>query len=478
MDEQQVGNFCACFLFILQQRFNEIIEMTLSSINPFTHEKIRDFEEFSDEKSAEILLRSLEAFDRWKRTTFEYRSSLMLKTAIFLRTNISEYASSITNEMGKPIRESLAEVEKCAWVCEYYAENAEAFLADEPAVTDADSSYVRYEPLGPILGIMPWNFPFWQVFRFAVPTLMAGNTVLLKHASNVQLCARNIENIFSGAGFPPFVFGNLVIGSARVDNLLRNEAIRAVSLTGSEAAGQKVAETAGRMLKKTVLELGGSNAFIVLDDADIKAAAETGIKARFQNAGQSCIAAKRFIITEKIYSEFLDLFLKKMSTLKSGDPSLEETDIGPLATVQQAERVEAQVKKSVEAGAKLIRGGGHQKAFFEPTLVTGVVPGMPLFDEEIFGPVAAVTIAKDTEAAVSLANHSGFGLGVSLFTRDLDRAQNLIGEFQDGAVFINSMVKSDPRLPFGGTRNSGYGRELARQGIREFVNVKTVYLKK
>lgn len=452
--------------------------MTLKSIDPYTGRTIAEFEEFTDQKVDEIMIHSSEAFQEWKRTSFEYRRSLILKAADELRTNTAEYAATITSEMGKPIKESRAEVEKCAWACDYYAENAEKFLNTEPVATDAEKSYVRYEPLGSILGIMPWNFPFWQVFRFAVPTIMAGNTVLLKHASSVQLCASQIEKLFARAGFPESIFSNLVIGSAKVERVIKNEEVKAVSITGSESAGRKVAEIAGSVIKKSLLELGGSNAFIVLDDANIGKAVETGIKARFQNGGQSCIAAKRFIITEKVSTAFTDLFLEKMRTLRTGNPAGEDTDLGPLASIEQAEKVEEQVSLSVRAGAKLIAGGKRDKAFFYPALVTGVVPGMPLFDEEVFGPVAPVTVAKDTAEAIALANLTKFGLGVSLFTDDLKKAGELVGEFHDGAVFVNSLVKSDPRLPFGGTGHSGYGRELALQGIREFVNVKTVYISK
>ena len=399
----------------------------------------------------------------------------MTKVAGSLRFNLNEFAEAITSEMGKPVKESRAELEKCAWVCEYYAKNARLFLATETIDTDAYKSYVYYEPLGPILGIMPWNFPFWQVFRFCIPTLMAGNTVLLKHASGMQICAHHIEKIFETSGFPEGVFRNLVIGSERVENIIKHESIKAVSLTGSETAGQKVAAAAGSEIKKTLLELGGSNAFVVLEDADIKKAVQIGVKARFQNAGQSCIAAKRFIVHRKVSDEFIALFLQEIKKLKSGDPLKEDTDLGPLASIQQAEMVEYQVRRSVDMGANLLIGAIRDKAFFQPTVLTNVSPGMPVFDEEVFGPVAPVTIAENTAEAIALANATDFGLGVSLFTSDLKKAGDLIHEFEDGAVFINALVKSDPRLPFGGTKRSGYGRELAEAGIREFVNIKTVY---
>ncbi len=450
----------------------------MKSINPYSNKLIEEFEEYSGKELEKIMVESGDAFILWKSTNFGYRKSLMINVSGLLLRNKKEYAESITAEMGKPVSESIAEVEKCAWVCDYYADNAEVFLQNQPVDTDADMSYVCYEPLGTILGIMPWNYPFWQVFRFAVPTLMAGNTVLLKHASNVQICARHIENIFIHSGFPKSVFRNLVIGSKNVGKIIQSDFIKAVSLTGSEFAGQKVAETAGRNIKKTLLELGGSNAFVVLEDADLKMAVEIGVKARMQNAGQSCIAAKRFIVHEKVSREFIDLFKKALKKIHQGDPAREITNMGPLASIKQAKIVEKQVRKSVEMGARILMGGIRHNSFFEPTLLVDIRPGMPVFDEEVFGPVAPVIVAKNTSEAVEFANKTKFGLGVSLFTRDMDKAKDLVHEFNDGAVFINSMVKSDPRLPFGGTKHSGYGRELAIHGIREFVNAKTVYVKK
>jgi succinate-semialdehyde dehydrogenase/glutarate-semialdehyde dehydrogenase len=451
--------------------------MSLKSINPYTNRVIEEFEEFSERKLEELLIQSGIAFEKWRKTKFGYRKSLMNNVSRLLTENIKEYAESVTTEMGKPVSESKAEVEKCALVCDYYARNAKIFLRNESVKTDADMSYICYEPLGTILGIMPWNFPFWQVFRFVVPTLMAGNTVLLKHSSNVQICARHIENIFTGSGFPSSVFRNLVIGSDKVERIIEHDIVKAVSLTGSEFAGQKVAETSGRNIKKILLELGGSNAFVVLADADIEKAVEIGIKARMQNAGQSCIAAKRFIIQEKVSEKFITLFKEKLNELHPGDPTKDETNLGPLASIQQAETVEKQVRKSVEMGARKIAGGDRDYAFFPPTLLIDVRPGMPVFDEEVFGPVASVIIAKDIGEAVSLANQTKFGLGVSLFTNDMKKAKDMVHEFNDGAVFINGLVKSDPRLPFGGTKRSGFGRELAIHGIREFVNIKTVYFK-
>ena len=451
--------------------------MILKSINPFTGESIGEFREYSGRKIERLIIHADETFKIWKGTSFSMRSSLIREAGRILTENTDLYSAAITAEMGKPVTESKAEVLKCAWVCSYYASNAENFLKQELINTDADISYISYEPLGVILGIMPWNFPFWQVFRFAVPTIMAGNIVLLKHASNVQICASHIEKIFEMAGFPQGVFRNLVISSGRVKKVIENELVKGVSLTGSEEVGSIVAAVAGENIKKSVLELGGNNAFIVLEDADLTKAVSTGIMARLQNAGQSCIAAKRFIVQEKVYDRFVELFLEKLNSVKQGDPMNEETNLGPLVSVQQAEKVVMQVKKSCDMGARIIYGGRQEKAFLQPVLMTDVKPGMPVFDEEVFGPVIPLIIFRNTEEAIALANKTRFGLGVSLFTRDLAKAGDLIDKFKDGAVFINELVKSDPRLPFGGTGFSGYGRELSVQGIREFVNVKTVYIK-
>jgi succinate-semialdehyde dehydrogenase / glutarate-semialdehyde dehydrogenase len=452
--------------------------MSIKSINPFTGQVTEVFEELSEATIQKIITNSVSAFEKWKKTDFSFRQSLLRKTASILIDNIKELSLNITSEMGKPIKESEAEIEKCAWVCNYYAENGEYFLREEPVETDAFMSYVRYEPLGVILGIMPWNFPFWQVFRFAVPVMIAGNTVLLKHSSNVQGCARDIEKVIIRSGFPANVFSNLVIGSEKVGKVIENEAVKGVSLTGSETAGQKVAEIAGRNLKKSLLELGGSNAFLVLEDADIEKAAEIGVRARMANAGQSCIAAKRFIVHKSVSEKFLERFLYYLGLLKQGDPTDYETNIGPLASVQQAMTVEEQVKKSVEMGARILTGGLRRDAFYSPAIILDVRPGMPVFDEEVFGPVAPIIIAADAAEALTLAQMTKFGLGVSLFTNNLDKAREIARDFKDGAVFINDLVKSDPRLPFGGTGRSGYGRELSIHGIREFVNIKTVYTKK
>ncbi len=452
--------------------------MVLKSRNPYTNEVIEEFKPLTYKETEKKIRQSKKAFKEWKCSNFEYRKKLVLKAADLLRKSKEVLSKHITMEMGKTKSEAVAEVEKCAWVCEYYAPEAEIMLHREAVATEAHIAFIEYEPLGPVLGIMPWNFPFWQVFRFMIPTLLAGNVVLLKHASNTQISARAIENIMEHAGFPPGVFQNLTITSDEVENVIEHDAVKAVTITGSEEAGRKVAQIAAANIKKTVLELGGSNAFIVLEDADIEQAVEIGIKARMQNAGQSCIAAKRFIIHEKVIDEFIDRYAAEMKKLKTGDPLDEETDIGPLVNNKQAEKVKEQVRKSVEIGAEIVEGDLPKDAVYPPTLVKNVTPGMPLFDEEVFGPVAAVISAKDVEEAVKLSNRSKYGLGVSVFTNDLDRAENLVPHFDDGAVFINALVKSDPRLPFGGTKKSGYGRELALQGIREFVNVKTVYIDK
>ncbi len=452
--------------------------MTLKSTNPFTNEAIEEFEELSEQQIEDAISKSVEAFDEWKRSTFDYRKKLMLKAAGILKESQEKYGKTISLEMGKPISESKAEVEKCAWVCEHYADDAEVLLHREAVAADAHMAFVQYEPLGTILGIMPWNFPFWQVFRFIAPTLMAGNVVLLKHASNVQGCARAIQNVLDKAGFPFGVFQNLAVGSAKIEGILEHPEVKAVTLTGSEAAGESVASIAGKNLKKSVLELGGSNSFIVLEDADIEKAVEIGVKARLQNAGQSCIAAKRFIVHQKVSEKFIESFRNEMMKYSVGDPLDANTNMGPLSSVEQAKTVKEQVKKSVEMGAEIILGGLPDNAKFMPTIVTGVKPGMPLFDEEVFGPVAPIIVAEDDEEAVKLSNQTVYGLGVSLFTDDLKKAEELIPEFDDGAVFVNAMVKSDPRLPFGGTKRSGYGRELSVNGIREFVNVKTVYMDK
>jgi len=412
----------------------------------------------------------------WRQLSIHNRISFLPQLAQLLLENKEEYATCITTEMHKPITQAIAEVEKCALLCNYYYENAESFLATKNIKTEASESFVTYEPLGVIFGIMPWNFPFWQVFRFAVPTIIAGNTVVVKHASNVPKSAKLIQSIFEQAGFPKGCFQNLSISSSEVDKVIANPIIKAVSLTGSEQAGVAVAAEAGKYLKKCVLELGGSNAFIVLEDANIEKAVATAVNARMQNAGQSCIAAKRFLVHEMILEEFVAKFKVAIQNLKTGNPLAIETQIGSLARLDLAEELEAQVQKSIQMGAKLIIGGNRKETFYEPTLLTEVTTEMPVFKEETFGPVAAITIFKTIEDAIELSNQSEFGLGVSIFTQDIDFIKTKISAFNEGAVFINEMVKSDPRLPFGGIKKSGYGRELAEDGIKEFVNIKTVVI--
>ncbi len=448
----------------------------LRSINPFDPSRIINYPQLSDMSLAIRLGRAHTTFLSYKSTSFVERAMLMNKVAAILRERSREFAEVITREMGKPLSEAAAEVKKCAWVCDYYSEHAAHFLEDKIVETEAEESRVIFEPLGPILAVMPWNFPFWQVFRCAAPALMAGNTVILKHASNVQGCAGTIEEIFTEAGFEEGVFQNMAVGSDRVAGLIASEYIRAVSLTGSEEAGVAVASEAGKHLKKCVLELGGNNAFVVLNDANRELTLNLAIPARMQNAGQSCIAAKRFILESWIAEDFIPLLVEKVKKLVMGDPMEEGTQVGPLVSVNQAKEVEEQVSKSMEMGAKLLLGGKRQGAFYEPTILSNITPEMPVFNEEVFGPVFAVMEANSPEHALELSNKSKFGLGIQVFTASEHNAKLFIRGAEEGAVFINSMVKSDPRLPFGGTKMSGYGRELSEEGIKEFVNIKTIWI--
>ncbi len=448
------------------------------SINPYNGEKLYEFKELTDKELRKKIEVAHKAFQSWKKTGFDERSKLMLKAAENLKMNTDKYAKIMTQEMGKPISQSVAEVEKCAWVCEYYAKNAEEQLQNERIETDADKSYVSYEPLGVILAVMPWNYPLWQVFRFAAPNLMAGNVGVLKHASNVMKSAEMIQEIFEKAGFPKGCFQNLIIGSDKIPSVLENEHIKAVTLTGSKPAGASVASTAGENIKKSVLELGGSNALIVFEDADIDKTVATCVKARFQNTGQSCIAGKRLLVHADIANDFLQKFILKVRELKSGDTMDADTYIGVLAREDLAQDIEKQVNDSIKMGAKLELGGKRNGSYFEPTVLSGVTPKMPIFKEETFGPAIGITTFKTDEEAVEFSNDSVFGLGVSIFIKDMERAKSLIPQFDEGAVFVNELVKSDPRLPFGGVKISGYGRELSGHGIKEFMNKKTVYMLK
>ncbi len=449
----------------------------LHSINPYTLKEVYSIEEFTLEQVDKAIDKADACFATWRKRSFAERSQLLLAATQELKQNKQKYAEDITLEMGKPISQSIAEVEKCAWVCEFYAENAEHQLANKPIQTDAQESYVSYEPLGAILAVMPWNYPFWQVFRFAAPALMAGNVGLLKHASNVMKSASNIEKVFERAGFPEGCFTNLPISSRKVEGILKNKKIKAVTLTGSKPAGSAVASVAGSQIKKSVLELGGSNALVVFADCNLEETLKTCVQARFQNTGQSCIAGKRLLLHTSIAKDFTERFLEAVQALKSGDPMDSETYIGPMARVDLAEELEQQLQQSVEQGAKILLGGNRNNANFESTVVGNVTPGMTIFKEETFGPLIGITVFETAEEAVKLVNQSEFGLGVSLFTEDIEAAKELIPQFEDGAVFVNELVKSDPRLPFGGTKISGYGRELSVDGIQEFVNKKTVYIR-
>ncbi|MCL9809645.1 NAD-dependent succinate-semialdehyde dehydrogenase [Flavobacterium luminosum] len=417
-----------------------------------------------------------EAFGNWKKKTIAERMVLVKNLQLELEKNRNYYATLITKEMNKPITQSLAEVDKCGLLCDFYINNAAVFLETKHIKTEAVESFVTYEPLGVLLGIMPWNFPFWQVFRFAIPSIIAGNVVLVKHASNVPESAQSIENLFIKSGFPEGIYQNIAIKSDKVSEIIAHPFVKAVSLTGSEAAGSSVAAQAGKYLKKSLLELGGSNAFIVCNDANIDQTIRIAVNARMQNAGQSCIAAKRFLIHQDIFEAFTEKYKKALSELIQGDPMHPETQIGPMARIDLAEDLEKQVNQSVSMGAKIILGGQREGAFYSPTIITKVTPEMPVFKEETFGPVAVLLSFKTLDEAIALSNLSEFGLGVSIFTQNVESIKTRIPEFNEGAVFINEMVKSDPRLPFGGVKKSGYGRELAEEGIKEFVNTKTVVI--
>ena len=447
-----------------------------SIVNPFNTTFLSEHQYFTGVQVIKILQNSDHTAHTWGAKTIAERLNF-IKTLIFSLTKSQHLmAKTCTLEMGKPIKQSVAEVEKCKLLCEYYLKHAEEFLKDRHIAADGSESFVTHEPLGVILGVMPWNFPYWQVFRFAIPAIIAGNTVVVKHASNVAGSAILLEELFKDAGFPDGVYANLLIAGDQVKEVIDNPIIKAVSLTGSEKAGTSVASAAAAQVKKSVLELGGSNALIICADADLETAVPTAITARFQNTGQSCIAAKRFLVHSSIFDVFMEKFIKGVAELKSGDPMDEATYIGPLARVDLAEEVEKQVNDSVAMGAKIAIGGKRTNAFYAPTVLTNVTTDMPVFAEEVFGPAVPVMPFDTFEEAVKLSNSTGFGLGVSVFTTDVDAIKSKIPLFQEGAVFINAMVKSDPALPFGGIKRSGFGRELAENGIKEFVNVKTVFI--
>jgi succinate-semialdehyde dehydrogenase/glutarate-semialdehyde dehydrogenase len=453
--------------------------VSIESINPATGETIETFVAHTPEEIDQALGQARGAFVSWRQRTFEERGAVLRRVSRHLREHKAELARVATLEMGKPIGESEAEVEKCAWNCDYYAEHAERFLADEPMASSASASFVSYVPLGVVLAVMPWNFPYWQVLRFAAPALMAGNTAVLKHASNVSRCALEIERMFAECGLPEGGFRTLLVPGAEVERLIADERIAAVTLTGSSAAGVSVASASGHALKKSVLELGGSDAFIVLEDADIDGAAQFAARSRFQNTGQSCIAAKRFIVVEAVAQPFLDKFITATQRLRLGDPLDPQTQIGPMARGDLRADLTQQVDRSVEMGARVELGGhplDRPGYFYAPTILSHVTPEMPVFRQETFGPAAAVITARDADEAVALANDSQFGLGGNLWTRDVARGRALARQLESGGVFINGMTASDPRLPFGGVKHSGYGRELSMFGIREFVNIQTVWI--
>jgi succinate-semialdehyde dehydrogenase/glutarate-semialdehyde dehydrogenase len=452
----------------------------MESVNPATGETVETYDDHGDREVDAALDRATETFEEWSGRRITERQELLANVGEVLRENENEYAELITREMGKPIAESRAEVEKCAWVCEYYAERAGEFLADERIGSEPGAeTFVSYEPLGTVLSIMPWNFPFWQVFRFAAPNVTAGNTGVFKHASNVPGCAMAIQEIFEEAGYPEGVFTTLLIGSDTIDDVIADDRVSAVTLTGSEGAGRAVGETAGGNLKKHVLELGGSDPFVVLDDADVEAAAGTAVTARTINSGQSCIAAKRFVVHDAVYDEFLDRFVTGMDDLAVGDPMDEGTDVGPQAREDLLETLHEQVEESIGMGATCELGGeplDREGNYYPPTVLTDLPEGSPAADEEVFGPVAAVFRVDSEAEAIERANDVPYGLGASVWTEDLERGDRLAREIEAGLVYINELVKSDPRLPFGGVKDSGYGRELAHLGIREFVNAKTVWV--
>jgi succinate-semialdehyde dehydrogenase / glutarate-semialdehyde dehydrogenase len=453
--------------------------MAIASVNPATGELIKKFEALTDAQVEEKIRRATDTFSTYRKVPFSERARMMVKAAEILEAEKDAFGRLMTLEMGKPLKAGVAEAAKCATACRYYAENAERFLADEVVATPARKSFIRYLPIGPVLAVMPWNFPFWQVFRFAAPALMAGNVGLLKHASNVPQCALKIEEIFKRASFPEGAFQTLLIGSQKVDDLLNDPRIVAATLTGSEQAGIQVGMGAAKRIKKVVLELGGSDPFIVMPSADLEAAVAAAVEARIINNGQSCIAAKRFIVAEPIADAFEKKFVSRMEALVVGDPMEDKTELGPLANADAVTSLDADVRKTVEAGARLVTGGHPLKRaghYYAPTVLTNIPTNSPAYREEFFGPVASLFRARNLDDAIRLANDSRFGLGASAWTQDDAERERFINELEAGMVFINKMVASDPRLPFGGVKQSGYGRELGAHGIREFTNIKTVWI--
>ena len=455
--------------------------MSLKSINPANGEEIAAYKEMSTDEVDGIITAVNDAFNSWRKTSFSIRGELLKNAAAILQSNKEAFGRLMSLEMGKPYSQSLAEVVKCAKGCEYYADNTEDILADRIIETDASKSYVSHQPIGIVLAVMPWNFPFWQVFRFAAPALMAGNVGVLKHASNVQGCALAIEKIFVDSGFPENVFRTLVIGSKHVENVINNPHVKAVTLTGSTPAGRAVASQSGAALKKTVLELGGSDPYVILKDADLDQAVEACVIGRLLNTGQSCIAAKRFIVVTDVLADFQERLIDEMRVKKWGDPFEEDVDLGPMVNETARDEIHNQVLRSIEKGAAILLGGkvpDNPGAYYPATVLGNVRPGMPAFDEELFGPVAAVIAAENEAEAIKLANQTPFGLGAAVFTSDIKKGEKIASEqLEAGSCFVNDFVRSDPRLPFGGIKASGYGRELSQFGIREFVNIKTVYIR-
>ncbi|OGI63579.1 succinate-semialdehyde dehydrogenase [Candidatus Nomurabacteria bacterium RIFCSPHIGHO2_01_FULL_40_12] len=454
--------------------------MVIQSKNPATLEIIKIFEELSKEALENKIANAHQAYLSWRNTTFAERAKLMHAHADYIRAHCEELAMCASTEMGKTKTAALGELEKCAFTCDYYADNAERMLSNQKFDAGAKENYISFEPLGVVLAVMPWNFPYWQVYRFAAPALMAGNVGLLKHASNVPGCAEAIEKAFLQSGFPKDVFQNLFISIPLVESIIRDKRVMAVTLTGSENAGRSVAKIAGDEVKKTVLELGGSDPFIVFSDADIEAAAENAMLSRMQNnAGQSCISAKRFIVLDSVADKFTDALVSRFKKLVVGDPLLPETNVGPLATEQGLMEIERQVNTSVVKGAKILCGGqriGKIGYFYTPTILSNVTKGMPVYDEEVFGPVAPIIVVKSEKEAIEIANDTPFGLGATIFTKDIEKAKKMASKIEAGSVFINGFVRSDPRAPFGGIKRSGYGRELSDYGIKEFVNIKNIWI--